>query len=831
MELALRAGKTVVTAARTDAWDGAKRGTVRLLGRRDPQQEQLVERRLEETRERLAGAEGDLKSACAVLTAQWTTRLADLLEDDPNVEADLRALVRQIQAELPPGTVPADEHLEVAAQHTNPAALGGAIATREIQGSVVPPSSTRPGPEQQSGPGLSSANAASVLGPDWLTRERIARIEIHQTAASAQRTAVRLAPRPVFLAGREELLAELYTRLTGGDGSGPRIVALCGLGGTGKSSVALEYAHRRLGEIGLAWQFPAEDAAVLGTGFGQLAAQLASMDLPQQQDPIAAVHTVLRSHGVEWLLIFDNAPDPAAVMAFLPRAGPGQVLITSQNPNWPWPVLEVPVLDPDVAASFLVSRTRDPDRQAAAELASELGGLPLALEQAAAYLQATSKSLASYLALFQKAPQAVLEGFPAHYGRTVTSTWALAFEQLEKSPGAVGLLRLLAFYAPEAIPLGLMLQSSTGLIEKLGPDVAPKLAPLLEDPLGDDKAIAALRRYSLVTSAADGYTSVHPLVQVLTRNQIEPEHFPQWHHAAAALIEAAIPANTNSPDTWDVCATMLPHAQKALADESVGMARIASYLGHSGSHKAARNLQTKIARACARVHRPDHPRTLSARHELAHWTGQAGDPAAARDQFADLLPIRERVLGPEDPETLITRAGVAGWTGEAGDPAGARDQFANLLPIIDWVRGPDDPETLITRASLARWTGEAGDPAGARDQFANLLPIIKQVFGGAHLDTLTARHNLAHWTGKAGHPAAARDQFADLRPAIENVFGPRHPLTLRARAGLAWWTGEAGDPGAAHDQFMELLPIIEQVFGGEHPETLAARANLARWRS
>ena len=241
---------------------------------------------------------------------------------------------------------------------------------------------------------------------------------------------LRLAPRPVFLAGREELLAELDARLAGDDGAGPRVVALCGLGGAGKTSVAVEYAHRHLAEVGVAWQFPAEDPAVLAAGFGELAAQLGA-------GPIDAgtrwpsVHGVLAASPAPWLLIFDNAPDRASVAAFVPPAGPGRVLITSRNQIWPpGQALEVPVLDPQVAAEFLVSRTGDPDRQAALELAGELGGLPLALEQAAAYVQASGESLAGYLALFrQRRADLLARGEPTGYPKTVATTWALAFER------------------------------------------------------------------------------------------------------------------------------------------------------------------------------------------------------------------------------------------------------------------------------------------------------------------------------------------------------------------------------------------------------------------
>ncbi len=298
-----------------------------------------------------------------------------------------------------------------------------------------------------------------------------------------------------------------------------------GLGGAGKTSVAVEYAYRHLAEVGVAWQFAAEDATVLAAGFGELAAQLGARGLADTRDPVASVHAVLARFPAPWLLIFDNAADLASVAAFLPPAGPGRVLITSQNPNWPGQPLDVPVLDLDVAADFLVNRTGDPDRQAARDLADVLGGLPLALEQAAAYIQATGDTLADYLALFrQRRAELLARGEPTGYGKTVASTWALAFDRLQQTePGAVGLLRLLAFCAPEAIPLRLLLQPRPGLAGQLGDEVAPVLAPLLEDPLAAGDAIAALRRYSLVTPAADGSVSVHRLVQAVTADQMPAE--------------------------------------------------------------------------------------------------------------------------------------------------------------------------------------------------------------------------------------------------------------------------------------------------------------------
>ena len=333
---------------------------------------------------------------------------------------------------------------------------------------------------------------------------------------------VSLAPRPALLAGREDLLAALGTRLSAGDDRWPRVVALCGLGGAGKTSVAVEYAHRHLAETDLAWQFSAEDPTVLTGDFARLAAQLGARELLDARDPVASVHAVLAAFPAGWLLLFDNAPDQASVQRFLPPAGHGLVLVTSQSALWPpGQAIEVPVLDVQAAAGFLVSRTGDPDGQAAAELAGDLGGLPLALEQAAAFIQATGDNLAGYLASFRQQRAALLgRGEPAGYGKTVATTWALAFGRLEQAePGAAGLLRLMACCAPEAVPLRLLLQPRPGLEGKLGPDVAPVLVPLLDNRLAAGDAVAALRRYSLVTPAGDGLVSVHRLVQAVTIDQ------------------------------------------------------------------------------------------------------------------------------------------------------------------------------------------------------------------------------------------------------------------------------------------------------------------------
>jgi tetratricopeptide (TPR) repeat protein len=624
VSLASLAARTVVVAAGTDAWEAAKQGFARLFGRGDARRTTLAEGRLDTMcRELTAMPPAEAERARSRLSTTWQTRLLDFLEENPDAFVALSALVEQVRGRMPADTVSAAGHAIAAGRDVAITALDGGVAAGTVYLNAAPGKAYV----------LRSGESLAEPGTPWITGPGPIIAEYGQTPGGVPRprTAVavppvRLMPQPAFLAGREALLADLHERLSDGDVTSPRMIALCGLAGVGKTSVALAYGHRHLAERGMVWQLPAGEPMALVAGFDDLAAQLGLRELLDARDPVAQVHAALAARAGDWLLIFDNAPSFAALREFLPPAGHGRVLITSQDPHWPGHALDVPVLDQNTATAFMLTRLGSADYAAADHLAADLGGLPAALEQSCAYMEATGRSISEYLTLFQHHKDFLAQADIAGHDRPVAAAWAVTFDRLEHTvPEAISLLRLLACYAPEHIPLKLLLQPRPGLKDS----VSPEVAPLLQDPLGVDRAVAALRRYSLISAPVMGMVSVHRLVQAFTVTTLLPSaHADSWQQAARSLIDAALPKDVSQPGAWPACAALLPHLQ---VTHNPMDKRILSWLARS-----APLLVNQAPRAAAELLRPAAASSLtdSTQHDLlmsnfADALYRVGDTAGA----------------------------------------------------------------------------------------------------------------------------------------------------------------------------------------------------------
>jgi hypothetical protein len=248
----------------------------------------------------------------------------------------------------------------------------------------------------------------------------------------------------------------------------------------------------------------------------------------------------------------------------------------------------------------------------------------------------------------------------------VASTWSVAIDRLEReAPNAITLLRLLACYAPEQIPIDDLIAVSSTKLPATVPEtehVVRLIRRLADEALHLDDGIGALGRYSLISRRIRGRISVHRLVQAVSPDTLPADQRAAWQAAAAVLLTALLPANPRDRANWDTFQGLLAHARAALPEDSSGLQLVVNYLGASGDYRTARAVQDRITTCLRDSYGAEHPKTLTSRGSLAFWTGQAGDAEGACDLFAELVPLRERVSGPEHPETLNARSSLTHWT-------------------------------------------------------------------------------------------------------------------------------------------------------------------------
>jgi DNA-binding SARP family transcriptional activator len=621
----------------------------------------------------------------------------------------------------------------------------------------------------------------------------------------------------------------------------PVLRILTGLGGVGKTSLARAYAQRYLAHYGLVWWVRAEDPEAVPGEFRALLDILAPQYAEHAHDPVQAVHHVLANRAGTWLLVIDNIAEPEALHGLLPAAGTGDVLVTSRAGTWPDRQLVLPVqpLASPHAVRLVTTLSGDTDQDSAALLGEELGGLPLALAQAASYVAHSALDIAGYLTLYRsRRAELHQQGHAPDYPATVATTWELAFDQL--STPAQALLNVLAWYHPGAVPLDRLLTCDTDRLALREP-AASLLRPLLSDALHRHQAITELISYGLLTRAGPGGSvTVHRLVQAVTADRLTAggDH-RTWIDTAAALLDAALPpwdgtrtSTTSWPDTQTLhihVRTLIEQFHPDLASTLNLRHTLIEWAGWTGDRARARSLSAALVADSERLLGSDHPATAVARSSLARWTGRAGDAAGARDLATVVLQQMERVLGPDHWHTLIARINLARWTGEAGDAERARELAAAVVEDIQRVLGADDRYTLVARATLAHWMGKAGDAAGAWKSLAAVVEDAQRVLGADDRYTLITRSDLARWVGEAGDAEGARELTATLLTDHERVLGPDHRYTLLTRAALARWTGKAGHAEQARKLATAVLTDLVRLYGADHHCTLLARSWLAPW--
>jgi tetratricopeptide (TPR) repeat protein len=603
--------------------------------------------------------------------------------------------------------------------------------------------------------------------------------------------------------------------------------AVQGMGGVGKTALAVEYAHRyRNLYAGVCW-CPAETLTGLLSALANLAVTLGAAT-PEEADVEKTAKAALRrlaEQRATWLLVYDNVTAPDQIADLLPSAG-ARVLITSRFSDWSEVAGEVAldVLSLEEAVALLESRTGRSDPGGAKILAEALGRLPLALDHAAAYCKRTQMSFADYAAKVSVLIDAAPRG--AGYPRSVAATFDLAIaEAVAQCQSAKALMAYLALCAPERIPM-LLVEGA------------------LEDQTGFMKALAAVAEVSLVKHDPfeDGAPAVmvHRLVQAVARALSAADGSAQ--DAVARLIArlvAIYPEESyTDPRSWPLCGQLTPHllarrdagsdAASEIADWPKLLDRAGSYFHTRAAYRQAVPLFSDALGVREKLLGPEHPDTATSLNNLALLLQHQGDLAGVRPLFERALVIWEKALGPEHPDTLTALNNLGCLLMDQNNLTDARPLFERALASREKVLGPAHPKTATSLGNLGSLMEKQGKFTEARPLYERALAICEKVLGPEHPDTAGSLHSLGLLLQNQGKFTEARPLYQRALAICEKVLGPEHPQTAGSLHNIAFVLEAEGDLAGARPVYERTLALFEKLFGPEHSHTATILSNLAR---
>jgi DNA-binding SARP family transcriptional activator len=587
--------------------------------------------------------------------------------------------------------------------------------------------------------------------------------------------------------GRAEDLDRLTALMEKPDTSSTlRIVAVWGLVGVGKSALALEYAHRKHEQYNCIWWLDATSTASTAAGLEELAARL-GLALPADRKPsLYHLWDELRRFS-RTLLIYDNAATVEELADHLPPHGTSDIIITSLNPEWRSiaHTLPIDVLLPGDAIEMLRDRIGISDPTVEAALATSLGRLPLAMGQAAAYIDQTGMSAEEYLPLFRRRRAQLLErGIPDDHRRTIDTTWRLAQAELSGGhPAAIQLVAMCSLLAPENIPVDLI---------RADPDLLPvELAAAVCDELDFEDVIRQVRRFSLMARNHDRLT-MHCLVQTVISNSLTFAERRELRRVAAALLTAHAPTSIDA-ESWPRWETLVPHIRVIGAEcREAGhadaafidvMRRASGYLSYRAEFSGALELMRDV-RALIEITAPttDDVSVGRALAELATALEQCGRLREAIEAHEAALAILRRTSGADDAwvaralsgltSVLTCHSGVTLW--KPDELQEAQSRFESTLCTLTAVWGEWDPHVARTLAGLGQILQDRGDYQGGRQCLERAVEIMESVYGPDHPDVGHCYDKLGYVLALCGEADRSRQCFERSAAILTEAYGPDH---------------------------------------------------------
>ncbi|WP_433379345.1 FxSxx-COOH system tetratricopeptide repeat protein [Actinoplanes sp. CA-142083] len=634
--------------------------------------------------------------------------------------------------------------------------------------------------------------------------------------------------------GREEFLESLHRELSERRQTAVLPQAIHGMGGVGKSQIAIEYVHRHSEEFDLVWWIPAEETGQILTSLTKLAQRLKLDVSPEANAAVPAVQEAL-STGVtgyrDWLLVFDNAEDPTEVRKYFPTGGAGRILVTSRNPDWErgTRALEVDVFTREESRTYLRNRHGDLSDEDTESLADALGDLPLAIEAASAWRATTGMEPGEYLRLLSDKR---LELFdvdpPPDYRLAVRAAWSMSLEKLAaENPGALQLLQVCSFFAPEPI-------SRSFLTGWSGTDITPELDAMLRDTYSIGRAIRDILKLALGKYDHRNNTlQIHRLIRLVLVDSMDPDQQKRMRRGAHMLLANADPIDPSRRTQWDRYSVIRPHLEASDAVSSDEprvhdlVFSVTQYLYYYGDHQGSEALaeqsfaHRKVDRGPADAHTLRLAKWLSWMYSI---NGRYEEARALNQQTLDLY--RES-FGDEDEGTLDAMKIVAKDLRVAGDFGSALELDQRAVEIARRNFGEEDPVTLQGANSLGvnlRFLGRFREAEQVdRDNYRRLANVLGSDSDAAALSL----YNLLIDRREAGDYVAARKEHEAAYTRSAEIFGKGAPATLRMARALSVARRKAGDHPGALQMSSETFDKYQRRYGDDYPETIATALDLA----
>lgn len=646
---------------------------------------------------------------------------------------------------------------------------------------------------------------------------------------------------PVFT-GRDELLKQLAIGLKTGQAQ-----AISGLAGIGKTQVAIQYAYHYGHEYEYVFWLKAATYDLLVSDFVIIAdlIQLAERNEQDQKTIIEAVKRWLIRES-KWLLIFDNVDDIERASSLLPARSHGHVLLTTQAQALSKIArkVAVDVMTPEEGALFLLRRANiiepqaqldsvdETDRAQAIAIAELLGGLPLALDQAGAYIEETASSLSDYINLYNTERAQLLKqrgSFSVDHPESVVTTWQLSFEKISATnPAAGDLLRFLAFLSPDAIPEEILTEGSS--------ELGPVLQSVASNSFSLTATLRELLNYSLIRRNPNTKTlAIHRLVQAVLQDEMDELTQRLWAERVVRAVNRAFPESDFT--TWrrsqrclahaQFCADLIDQWKLSFPEAARLLHQTGHYLYERGQYSEAEPLYQRALTIREHISGPTHPDVATSLHDLAELYYQQGKYPEAETLYQRALAIQEQTLGSQHPDFARTLNNLGELYRVQGKYIQAEQFYQRALSIREQVLGPSHPDVARSLDDLALLHYNQGKYDQAEPLYRRALAIREQALGPLHPDIPRTLNDLALLYYQQKKYEQAEPLYQRALTTRVQILGPHHPdvaISLNNLAGL-YIDQKSYDQAIS---FLErALAIREETFGTHHPRVAISQSNLA----